>query len=357
MTAHPRFRFFPFQADYAAQPNVFCPHLMVVAKPGYSSGSLNIDAFGFRKQYDAAGEAIDLAVARQRYPECELLLGNSTSFGVSLSGDSKTLNHLLQQSERPFINLSIRGAVMQQEVSAFLTLRHLLPRPKRIVLLTGICDASLTVQPEDLWSEAVGGMHSLSTFVLQYQQWLDASPDLVHQIKLSFLVWAEEFFLSQGWLQKLFHLRFLRRPPPVLKREVSAQTVAAALPGALVRMANAIHAWGVIARGEDIDVHVVLQPVLGWTAKPLHADEQACMDADLKRFPTMALYSTREFHDAVAKCFQEACEKAGLRFSDANAEFDKPRYAGMRMFSDICHLTDEGTAALASWLHEQGGNA
>ncbi len=94
---HPRFVHFPWQADYAAQPNIFAPYVMSLAEPEYKSSSLNIDKHGFRVQFDINGNKIDLSDVKNKYPSCTLLLGNSTSFGVSLSEDKKTLGHFLGQ--------------------------------------------------------------------------------------------------------------------------------------------------------------------------------------------------------------------------------------------------------------------
>lgn len=343
---HPRYKHFPWQRDYAAQPNLFCPYAMAVAQPNYRSPSLNIDSLGFRHQSDQAGRLIDLKSARDCYADCMLMLGNSTAFGVSLTRDGRSIGHLFGTMDSPCVNLSVRGATMQQELAIFLTFKHLLPRLRKIVILTGVCDVSLATQPLDLWSQEAGSMHSSDTFIRQFYERAEKLGDRPMRAKSVFLRWAEDQYLRSSWLQKLFERRAESAP---FENSVSAALFEANLDDQCILMGNVLQTWGWIKKATGVDIQVILQPVVGWTTKPLSTIEEECIRADLERVPAIPLYANRPVYQGVRDFFRLACEQNQLGFSDANTGFDL-FHNDETLFSDICHLTDQGTRRLAEWM-------
>lgn len=346
MLGHPRYQHFPWQSDYSAQANSFCPYAMCVAQPSYSSKSLTTDSLGFRIQYDSFGKRIDLKTARSAYTTCTLLLGNSTLFGVSLTSDDKTLGHSLVTEQPPCISLAVRGATMQQELALFQTYKHLLPRPSRIVLLTGVCDVSLATQPEDLWSEEVGGMHSIDTFFKQYSQRVDALSGHSAKAKKEFIDWAEDHYLRSRWLQRIFERRSTKIASPLIPDHAGFMK---SLDKIFPLMENVLETWGWIRQAGDIDIQVVLQPVLGWTSKSLSSIEHDCVKADIQRVPAIPVYANHDVYTKTRAFLQYATQKHQLGFIDSNSYFDG---LGSKetLFSDICHLTDVGTERLAEYL-------
>lgn len=353
MSKHPRYVHFPWQTDYSAQSNLYSPYAVSVAQPGYRSNSLNIDPLGFRYQYDLAGRLIDLKTARATYKECTLLLGNSSAFGVSLTADRKTLGHFLGTEDTPCINLGVRGATMQQELAVYLTHKHLLPPPRRIILLTGVCDISLATQPEDLWSVETGGMHSIATYYKQHYRWVEAIGGVPEKAKRAFLDWAEDRYHRTRWLQRVFE----RRVPigedasPLSQAEFNVN-----LDRIVVLMESVLQTWGWIRESADIEIRVVLQPVLGWTVKPLSPVERQCVNADIARIPAIGQYANQVVHELVGAFLKQSCMQNGLGFCDANRYFDVINCSDT-LFSDICHLTDQGTKHLAVCLKQDNGDA
>jgi hypothetical protein len=350
---HPRFVFFPWQKDYSAQSNVFCPYAMMVGEHGYRSFALNIDQHGFRVQYDYYGEPIDLTELKQRYPSCTVLLGNSTSFGVSLTSDRKALGRLLSDADCPCINLSVRGATMQQELAIFQTFKHLLPPIRKLMLFSGLCDVSLATQEADFYSEAVGAFNNQAYLRRRY---LDrpVSNDLAEQVKTSFLAWAELRFLRSGLLQSLFEMRALRHADTgIVVPTPSVDEFQKRLHSLLQLTNNVLETWSWIKKATGMEVIFFLQPVLGWTQKPLTRIEQLCTAADAKRVPAIACYANRLVFEKVHRHFDEACQRFGIDFHDANEYFDTLTTREGTLFTDICHLTDQGTRKTADWMIEQ----
>lgn len=352
MSQHPRYVHFPWQSDYSAQPNLYSPYAVSVAQPGYHSKSLNIDSLGFRYQYDLAGRLIDLKTARATYNDCTLLLGNSSVFGVSLTGDSKTLGHFLGKENSPCINLGVRGATMQQELAVYLTHKHLLPPPRKIILLTGVCDISLATQPEDLWSGATGGMHSIDTFYKQHYKCAEMMGGEAAKAKRAFLDWAEDRYHRTKWLQRVFERRVQKGDDvsPLTPSEFNAN-----LDRVFPLMENVLQTWGWVRESADINIQVVLQPVIGWTVKPLSPVEHQCVHADIVRIPAIPLYANQVVHKQVRAIVQQSCVQNRLTFADANYYFDAFNNTET-LFSDICHLTDRGTKRLAECLGQGIGD-
>lgn len=326
---------------------------MAIAKPGYTSDSVSIDRFGFRLQYDHAGDLIDLGGIKEKYASCSVLLGNSTSFGVSLTHDRKTLGHMLGEADSPCVNLSVRGATMQQELATFLTFKHLLPRPKRIVLLTGVCDISLAVQPEDFSVPEAGGMHSMSTYARQYVDQIEKFPDAPTQLKKLFLESVEDFYLKNLWFQKLIQPRLLNKKALKEREKISELQTLEHLKNILPLLGNVMETWGWIQLAQGIEVNVALQPIAGWTKKPLTDAEQMCISADNERIPTTRLYANDRVYEIAKRFYRESCTLHGLNFIDTNVCFDALSKTDVTLFSDFCHLTDAGTTVLGEYLHGQ----
>ena len=326
---------------------------MAIAKPGYTSNSVSIDRFGFRLQYDNAGDLIDLGTIKEKYKNCSVLLGNSTSFGVAVTHDRRTLGHFLNEADSPCINLSVRGATMQQELAVFLTFKHLLPRPKRIVLLTGVCDVSLAVQPEDFSVPEAGGMHSMSTYAKQYIDWTEKSPDAPTQIKNLFLESAEDFYLKNQWFQKLIQPKLLNNK--IIKKiaKISKAQALSNLKNILPLLGNVMETWSWIQKAQGIEINVALQPIAGWTKKKLTDAEQMCISADNERIHTTCLYANEQVYEIVKRFYQEATMSHGLNFIDTNSCFDASYKEDATLFSDFCHLTDSGMTVLGEYLRSQ----
>lgn len=346
MSQHPRYKHFPWHGDYSAQPNLYSPYAVSVAQPGYHSKSLNIDDFGFRYQYDFDEKLIDLKTARDTYDKCTLLLGNSTAFGVSLTADNKTLGHYLNQKDVPCISLSVRGATVQQELSVYLAHKHLLPCIDKIVILTGVCDVSLATQPEDFWVGGIGAVHCIETFYKQHYNRIAILDSDTAKAKQAFLDWAEDRYHKTQWLQKIFKRRIEK------STEIETPThdkFNSNLEYAISCFENVLQTWGWIKSATQMDVHFVIQPVLGWTTKKPSQIEHECISADLLRIPAINMYANPAIYKKIVSSIESLCKKNGIAFHDANSFFDQLNQSET-LFSDICHLTDLGTSRLAEFF-------
>ena len=118
----------------------------------------------------------------------------------------------------------------------------------------------------------------------------------------------------------------------------------------LARLGNDLTIWGALARGMGARFHYVLQPVVGWTDKRPSVTEQKIMAVDRINIPSLARYANREFHHHFAADVRQLCQTAQIDFHDANAWVGCGEGDGRSLFTDVCHLTDEGSEILARYL-------
>ena len=109
---------------------------MYINEPNYRSKAVNTDQMGFRLQYLNGEEPMEWSALRAEFQECDVLVGNSTVFGVDAPSDKATISHHLNSSFKdprgtPVINLGVRGATSQQEVVMFQAMRRFMPPVRR----------------------------------------------------------------------------------------------------------------------------------------------------------------------------------------------------------------------------------
>ena len=323
---------------------------MFTNRPNHRSRALNTDAFGMRVQNDAAGRTIDLASMRTDYTRCNVLVGNSTVFGVGASSDGATVSAHLQQPSVPCVNLSIRGGTSQQELYLFLTLQRHLPPVDNIILLSGVINISLAAIKATLFYPEFGAAFSekenMRVFHNQYEHFH-------HERDHRFVSLAKEDVTNWYWRSRLFRwlvkLRHRNRVDsvgvsPTYDFDQKRTILMDVLRGDL-------RTWGALGRGSDCKVHYVLQPVVGWTQKPLGPVEGSIVELDRAAEASIDQYANQPVYRGVRDETRAACADNGIDFHDANAWFDELG-ADADVFTDICHLNDRGYGMLAAMCRE-----
>lgn len=347
--AHPRIRNYPFYSDYERQPNEFRPFVMYVNSPGFRSPTLNTDAYGMRRQFDHAGRPIDLAVAATEYESADLLIGNSTAFGVGASRDDKTINHHLSTAAAPCLNFSIRGATSQQELYLYLALQRHLPKLNNIILFSGIINVSLAVTKAALFYPEYGAAFSeKDNFRVFYNQYERFHSEKTQRIFASVDEAVRRWYRVNRYFRWIVNRTFGKVADTVglaqdfdlsEKREIMMRT-----------MCSDLDVWGTLQRGSGTKVHYVLQPVINWTRKRLTSLERAIFKADCRRIPSTLEYANEEVYRDVRDRTEAACLRNGIEFHDANEWFNDAGLAKMDLFTDVCHLSDTGYRFIAEQM-------
>ena len=319
MTTHVSPADMDIDRDYAALDLEPKPFITYTLKANYRSASVCTNSLGFREQYFGGDGPVDLRMLRSRYTDCRVMLGGSTAFGLKASSDRTTMASFLSQSGPPVVNLALIGAGTAQELAAYLALRHLMPEVRDVVLFSGINECVHAVwRPAAVFSQfgstAVGATKKVAEDAergTKAEEWEGAD--------------AEDAVL----------------PPDVAERRLTT---------VLERVVHNLQIWRLFERATGMRVHFVLQPVLGWTAKPLTGTEKQAFESDLASFPFVRWFARAPVYRQVRDEIATGAAEAGIRFHDAN-EWLAGEYA--TLFGDVCHFRDDGQRLMASYLERQ----
>lgn len=342
-------RYFPHHEDYLGCDSEFRPYAGFADPPRYRSSAVNTDQFGLREHYDFAGEFADLESAATRYPASNVILGSSTVFGVDTTSDRETIAFHLNEPDRPCFNLGVRGFVSRQELILFLLFRKYFPRVRNIVIFSGINNASWAALPGTTLYKGYGGFfyeRSLyRTFWNRFEEFDDAASFLARQ-RMHRIV--DSIYDRVGLVRAAVRALLGRGAAAAPRRPAFDEKLNAMLS----LFAEDLEVWNWIRQRLDCRVHFVLQPVIGWTRKPLTRVEKECFEADFDLVPSMRTYARADVYEKYRDALRRACDVQSIDFHDSN-EWLNDSAASDDLFTDICHTTDAGNRLLAGLLRQR----
>lgn len=353
----PRVRMYPHHVDYSAMAMEFRPFAMYMHPPHYVSKAVNTDELGLRVQYLGEDRRLDWRTFKDEFPVCDVIVGNSTLFGVDSSSDKTTIAHYLNQKrapsfeQPPVLSIGVRGATSQQEIVVFQALRRFMPKVRKLIIFSGILGATSIALPNAFIHSEFGMIseeaYNLEQLGKQYQvAHMDALDHALHR----FHDWIDLRLRMNKWLEKLV-LRFFGGDAPLHVRP-EERSLDEKFKIVMGLFANDIANWATLARGMDADLAFVLQPVINWTDKPLTRDERELFDADLKQPYFLERYATKLFYERYSRNIMQICAAAQVTFDDSNHWLNAPSLKEENIFIDICHLTDAGNRIIADYLSE-----
>lgn len=355
---HPRFKYYPHHRDYFDMRQSPRPFVMHINSPNYSSASVNTDALGFREHFDLDGKFVDWKTCGDQFDRCNVVVGGSTVFGVDATDDQKTMSHLLStefspydESERiPFLNFGLRAATSMQELMLFMMNMHSLPKIENVILFSGVNNACLCVMPELFFHDNSRPMFAedhLHYSTIETYRKFEMERDSLRLLR--FHDWLDKHFRQKKILMSL--LRLFQGPlgprDGVIKTSQKLRTKIV-----FDYFAEELAIWRALADGMGFNITYVLQPCIGWNGRQLTAIEDQLYQEDLSWIPTMRDYSNQVFHSDFKNRTQEACERFGIDFYDANDHFNSSSADGKEIFTDVCHLTDAGYAEMAIYMRD-----
>lgn len=354
---HPRFKYYPFHKDYTAMGNEFRPFVMFTHVANYTSESVNTDKLGFRVQYDEQGNRIELTKLKKHYQQCNLILGNSTLFGVDVSSDKKTISHYLQSADTPCINLSIRGGTTQQELMMFLVMKQYLPPIKNIVFFTGITNPSLAALDTSLPHPEFGGTFSELNHFKNYRAFYEPSTDATYSLRKGFYDYIERQYHQAGRVKKkLFHFlmrRFRVESLPAIPT-VDTSSFQERLEVLQSHLENDFQTWSSLRNQLGFKLHFILQPSIGWTKKPLTEVENECYQRDYEKHQAYYLkFTASEVYQRYDAFLRELMHQHQVDYYDANLWLNDQKHAEVTCFTDVCHFNDEGCRIMAEYIQQK----
>jgi len=304
------------------------PYLMYFHRRNYRSRAINTDRLGFRITPGTHGRlstAGDVPLPH----DVNLVVGSSTAFGVGAASDDATVAARLSvRSGSPWLNFGARGYNTTQELMLVMLHRHLLPRVRSIVLLTGLNDLALAGLPSNRQTE------------------------------------YGSFFFSGEYFNQMEELRSSHREKKTIKgfglrpRGRAPQPGHAATPSVDERLAIAaehlahnLDNWRALAREMEARIVFAMQPLATWVHKSRAPEEQRLFDElDARSSSFWRLFGP--IADAQVGADYRArissvCETRGIGFLDLNARIGEEATSDEWLFVDRAHFNDAGYDLLA----------
>jgi lysophospholipase L1-like esterase len=301
------------------------PYLMFFNRASYRSGTVNTDRMGFRYSQSRHGNLAPAGEQKLSTP-VNLLVGNSTTFGVGATSDAATVPARLSvhHPEFPWLNFGARGYGSTQELLLFLLHRHLLPEIRNIVILSGFNELATTGLPLSLQGE-YGGFFFSGEFYTKMEE-----------------VKAEH---------RRSRSKRDRRPRPVDVSTVPSLGADERIRRAVELTSRNLDHWAAFAAAMDVRLCFVLQAMGPWTHQIPTPEEKALFDElDSQHSNFWALFteiSGKECGERYAEQLARACDKRGIPFIDLNVLLAAASPPDRWLFVDRAHFNDYGYDLIA----------
>ncbi|MFI5149132.1 MAG: hypothetical protein ACHQRM_05320 [Bacteroidia bacterium] len=343
--------YYPHHKDYMGMFNEFRPFVTFTNTPLWRSGSVNTDKYGLREQYDSNGEYIDLDEVSKKYDQCNVIIGGSTVFGTDASSDKHTLSFYLNEVNIPCISLGNCGAVSHQELAAFLLYKRKLPKIKNIILFSGLNNCSLSSIDGSLFYPEHGAVFFEDIMAKElYHQYEGFTASTFILSKFEYYRAIEKRFKRSALFRHLIHIFYrnkIKNPPKfVLRSYEEKQEMMNSF------LANEFETWSWIQKASGAQIHYIIQPVVGWTHKPLAKGEQALIDEYHEHYPAVKQYANDAAFGKYKAFLRNLCMERNFQFLDSNEWLNGTEMVSEEIFTDICHLSDRGNEFLASKIRE-----
>lgn len=309
----------PYNKDYAPLMD-WCPYVMRGGRPNLRGAVLNTDSIGFRISSDGKTVAKVDDMDANETPK-GLILGNSVAFGVNCSSDEAVVSsRLMALSGHPWYNLASRAYTLTQELIA----------------------ATLHPATHVKWMASISGINELTLVLLGGYS---------HQGDSYF--GAPEFQSRMGARPRKFLGRTILVYPRQASHETSLETAYARMMAATKKR---LRGYKLLASAHGARGLLVLQPVLGFSAKELTSEERtlaAASDAseDTRSLVVLNPRTMELWYKRFVKDLAEGCSQLKIEFVNAN-EFPQLLTPDW-LFWDRVHLTDLGHARLAEAIWER----
>lgn len=314
----------PYINDYNKIGESFCPYLMRVSTPNYSSTTINTDPYGFRISHKPDGSIISpYELCLSSHQSLNLCLGSSALFGVGSSTDRTTItSHLAKLGINNPINTGIRACNSTQELIAFLLLYpHIKNRLERVIIFSGINNLTLN-------------------FV--------GSPTLPF---LNPLFNTEAQALNVNKHKSIKHLSSLLFTE-LLSRFKLRSTISKTLPGMppqfhTITMLDQIKS---LCHHNNIPLYFIMQPIASICEKKFSPEESLLINLlntkDNKYLRNSLAHEFNSYLSAV----ENFCLENNICFLDSNKYLSNS--ANNWYFVDSVHLSDDGNRACAEIIYQ-----
>ena len=323
------------------------PFLMFSNFPNIRSQYCNTDSFGLRyNNFNKSGkyQNADNSILMENVSEEKknaVIIGSSFAFGFGSTSDQRTIsNYLTKKSMFHFFNLGTIGFSGFQEIIHFLSMLKKLENIKKIIIISGLNDSFLPYYIKE-FDENLGPFFSNSQFLNSM-----AKKSLNWKTKIIKFVYNNILKKKINW-NKMYQLHFHKE---VLKEKYALSDYKRELdPESSLKffIDRNLKLWSVIAKGMDVEIDYVIQPVAVWCQKQLSTEEEKIfkeIDQSATATNNISKLIDLKKYNLIRNLIPESCEKYGIRFMDCNENFRKNNYKYNKewLFVDRVHLNDKG---------------
>ena len=323
------------------------PFVMFNQFPNIRSSYCNTDLFGLRFNNFENKENEYTSIFEEKVIDNKkkaVLVGNSTAFGEGATSDHKTISSYLSKfSDYHFYNFCGRGFSGYQEINNFLLLAKKIKKLERIIIVSGVIDSILPYYVKDYDDNLVP--------IFGYNLFLKSMRNSARGWKNKVFKNLFGNFFSKNadwnkinalnWRQELFS-----KEKDFIKEKINPNNNLQSIAERNLMI------WSTIAKGMNIKVDFMLQPVGSWSKKKLSKEEEQIFEEenkskDLQRFYKFVDHPKYIFFKNILKKY---CEKYNINFVDCNAIFQESKYSKEWIFLNRLHLTDKGNEYTAKVL-------
>ena len=340
-----RYKLAPQTKFYDSMAADWKPFVMFSQFPNVRSKYCNTDIFGLRfNNLEEKNSYISIFDEKiQEKKKKAVLVGNSLAFGEGSTSDQKTISSYLSKfSDCHFFNFCGRGFSGYQEITNFLLLSKRIKDLERIVVVSGVIDSFLPYFIKD-YDDNLVPIFGYKSFLKTMQSgsgWKNKvfkllfgkffSPDL-NWSKINSLNWREEFFKKKANFSN--------------KKEINPDNNLQYLTDRNLMI------WSTIAKGMNVKIDFVLQPVGSWCTKKMSSEEEKLFNeenqSDLRK---IYKYVDQKKYILFRNILIKSCQKHGINFLDFNTIFSDKKFDEKWIFLNRFHATDIGSKLIAEEL-------
>ena len=329
---------------YDSMRMTWLPHVMYMQEPNFRSAVVNTDSYGFRYSADSSGRSVGFDTAGG--PPTNILVGNSTAFGVGASNDGGTLASALgRYSTESWLNFSGRSFSSTQELLLFEMYFSELQNTKRIVIFSGANNLVLHHR-SPFYPSKFGSFFYWRQYELAMLNEM-LTPNRRRLKALLHPIFGDRIDYATIPARRLIPAILGLVPFPIgaapdwpsgrsprVKADVAAW------------MERDLRLWRIFADAVGAQLLYVLQPLGNWVKKGTTQEEQALfneMASSERKFARVLAHELdSDAHRNYTETLISACKAAAVDFFDMNVALSAAGLDGHWIFNDYIHLTDEG---------------
>ena len=290
-----RYSLSPYRKEYDKLNTEYVPNLMFINKRNHRSKIVNTDNLGLR--FNSLPKFNKSIFNTKK--KTNILIGNSTVFGIGSSRDKYTIPSLLSNESELFFNLGSRAYNLFQEIILFLSVFHKIKKIKKIIILSGVNDIFFSLRES-----------SSKTFPFP-------------------------IYNNNNFLNLMNKNRYIKKN----KFNISFKD----------HLDRVFTFWNSIQKSLNTKIVFVLQPYFYWSKKI--SLEEKNISTMMKGSKNLTIFNKiTKSYNLYLNLFKYAAKKNQIRFYDSNDFIRRNSSDKDFYFVDLMHLNDDGCKKLSSFL-------